>query len=616
MGKSIDEYTIEDINELVKKTDSEIIKTIGMAYLPLIVFVFEKKYPGQVKFIDIGGDCMIRYASTNIANMSYLATHLHFLNFQDDVLTLEGNVSIPAAYKDVCSFHILVNDREVEYKSFDAGLDKSIAGEKYECRMAFKVVCKLNNDSDYEIRFKLTTERIDSYCNKINSMRFMPIADVVDHQYMSSNGYILTISDGILKVKRSTIKDEIIQEDLFREQIRKRLNDEADTIIRIRQEFFSKKNKKKKIWLFFDRVDKANDNGEVLFRYVNEMHLEDVDSYFVIDKNSPDYTRLSTYGKVVAALTDEHKVLLLLADYIFTSQLNGFVENPFGEKCEYFRDLYHGAKVVFLQHGVTKDNQSNWLHRYKQNIHAVVVSSLLEKDEFLREDYGLTEEQVWLTGMPRYDELYHNEQRQILVMPTWRKALMHLNKSSEQGLSIWEANNNFENSKYVIAYKKFLNSKLLKLLCHCFKYKVAFVLHPLCQPYEECFQVPRWINRYSYSAKYNDMFAESDLMITDYSSVAFDFAYLNKPIIYFQFDEKDFYLNHTYKKGYFDYFKDGFGEVTSREVELFLALFRMLICSCKMKQQYKKRVEKFFAPNISGSCCKAIINKVEGNDIK
>ena len=43
------------------------------------------------------------------------------------------------------------------------------------------------------------------------------------------------------------------------------------------------------------------------------------------------------------------------------------------------------------------------------------------------------------------------------------------------------------------------------------------------------------------SYSYKDIFAQTDLMITDYSSVAFDFAYLRKPIVYSQFDRDSFF---------------------------------------------------------------------------
>ena len=44
----------------------------------------------------------------------------------------------------------------------------------------------------------------------------------------------------------------------------------------------------------------------------------------------------------------------------------------------------------------------------------------------------------------------------------------------------------------------------------------------------------------------------------DYSSIAFDFAYMKKPLIYYQFDQDKYYTNH-FAKGYFDCERDGFG---------------------------------------------------------
>ena len=64
------------------------------------------------------------------------------------------------------------------------------------------------------------------------------------------------------------------------------------------------------------------------------------------------------------------------------------------------------------------------------------------------------------------------------------------------------------------------------------------------------------------NAQYRDIYAQSNLVITDYSSACFDFAYLRKPIVYCQFDREEFFAGeHVYTKGYFDYERDGFGEV-------------------------------------------------------
>ena len=53
---------------------------------------------------------------------------------------------------------------------------------------------------------------------------------------------------------------------------------------------------------------------------------------------------------------------------------------------------------------------------------------------------------------------------------------------------------------------------------------------------------------------------KSSLLITDYSSVFFDYGYLKKPIIYAHFDYGEYRNNH-FEKGYFDYISDGFGPV-------------------------------------------------------
>ena len=43
---------------------------------------------------------------------------------------------------------------------------------------------------------------------------------------------------------------------------------------------------------------------------------------------------------------------------------------------------------------------------------------------------------------------------------------------------------------------------------------------------------------------------ESAYLITDYSSISFDFAYMKKPLCYFQFDYAEFREKH-YPEGYF-----------------------------------------------------------------
>ena len=63
----------------------------------------------------------------------------------------------------------------------------------------------------------------------------------------------------------------------------------------------------------------------------------------------------------------------------------------------------------------------------------------------------------------------------------------------------------------------------------------------------------------------------ASVMITDYSSVFFDFAYMRKPVIFYQFDEQEF-RTKQYAEGYFNYHDTVLGKWTGTQVELLEAL--------------------------------------------
>ncbi|EAJ6043379.1 capsular biosynthesis protein, partial [Campylobacter jejuni] len=94
-----------------------------------------------------------------------------------------------------------------------------------------------------------------------------------------------------------------------------------------------------------------------------------------------------------------------------------------------------------------------------------------------------------------------------------------------------------------------------------YDYKIVFSPHPQIRPYLEGFNLPNYIIIPSVEMSMQKLFCESSLMITDYSSVAFEMAVLKKPVIYYQFDKDELFAKHTYTQGYFDYNKDGFGIV-------------------------------------------------------
>ncbi len=89
-----------------------------------------------------------------------------------------------------------------------------------------------------------------------------------------------------------------------------------------------------------DRHDRADDNAEHLFRYCSSIN-DKAERYFIIDKNSPEKTRLKQYGNVVDYGSREHKLLVLFADKYVTSNFDFIRRYPFGDadKIDIFQGL-------------------------------------------------------------------------------------------------------------------------------------------------------------------------------------------------------------------------------------------------------------------------------------
>lgn len=105
---------------------------------------------------------------------------------------------------------------------------------------------------------------------------------------------------------------------------------------------------------------------------------------------------------------------------------------------------------------------------------------------------------------------------------------------------------------------------------------------------------------------YKKAFEEGNLLVSDHSSVVFDFAYLQKPVAYAYFDVEDFFKEHTYTKSdFFDDVEDGFGEVYYDYDTLVSGVVEMIKEGCIMDDRYKTRVKDFFF-RIDKNNCKRV----------
>lgn len=361
----------------------------------------------------------------------------------------------------------------------------------------------------------------------------------------------------------------------------------------------------KKYVLISDRPEKAGDNGQALFEHIMTHGDDDLKrvTYFVLDKNCPDYEHLSRFGHIVQPRSLKHKLLFLNAKIVYTSHNAYGFFMPFAHNGKYYADLF-GYKLVWLQHGITQNDVSSAANRLNTHNDFVVTASPYEKREFDNPKYYLGSDRVLLTGFARFDKLVSHPEKTITIAPTWRSNLS--GKILKNGYH--EPLPNFEMTDYFKVFSEFLKSPKLNALLHSTGYKLNFVPHPGIACYEQSFK--QFENDFISVIKqedvvYSDIFEKSSLFVTDYSSTAFDFAYLKKPIIYFQFDEEEFFQEH-YTRGYYDYRKNGFGPVVSTVDELIDCITEALNNNCTADPKYMNRIETFFA-HTDQNCCKRIL---------
>ena len=109
--------------KLKKIGDEIIIEHIGMADMPLILYVLSLKYDGKIDILPKQLDSSIFAGGRFVADMSFLAVYVHFIELKGMLLHIEGHVSQPTIFKDRCSFGVKNNEEWVECSFKEMNLD-------------------------------------------------------------------------------------------------------------------------------------------------------------------------------------------------------------------------------------------------------------------------------------------------------------------------------------------------------------------------------------------------------------------------------------------------------------------------------------------------------------
>ena len=347
-----------------------------------------------------------------------------------------------------------------------------------------------------------------------------------------------------------------------------------------------------------------SDNSRAMYEYVlaNCPHIK----AFWMTNSKEVYHRLEKEQKPVALInTPEGKKIQRESGFFFATKgqedgayryMNGIL----------YINLWHGMPLKQIgRDELLFERKETWFKRLKTAIRRVLVPwEFLEGPTisnapfftpFLQSAFLLPEDSVWEVGSPRNDYLVSSYQEKliqqldtqfhhpvkVLYMPTHRDSQHGVfNPFSKAGFDAETFQHVLEKGNILFLYKGHFYDSSVK--------------DTLSSPRIRTIADDDYDNLYTF-------LKDIDILVTDYSSVYFDFLHVRKPIILFPFDEAD-YVAHS-RPFYFDY-----SLMEAKRVYTWTEL-----ADCLQQKTYFPPTERelnTFCSIPAGNTCKSIVSRI------
>ena len=550
-------------------------------------FHFEKRY--------LSGAIYYGYGNVVLNKIDGLKTNILFMNEHDGVLHIDATVH-PILY--AMSEEVYIQFRGKKYPlqyTGRYGLTK-VFGVSILKRHPFYVDLPMDGVTDTTLN-----------CFAVIGGETIPIGFSYDSHFSRMSGrfaasywcfgtkqmYMMVKQAGGLAVRAITAKEQKKQERRLSWEMFRKHSKRSWMFLAVRKAYFFMKPimKRKPIWMYLDKIYKGGDSSEYLYRYAS-VQDNNINHYYLIDKKTSDYARLKKDGfKPLVRGSIKHRLVFLLADMMVISNSTVFAFNNFGiVNSSYIRDLvdFH---VCCVQHGMSVQKIAVAQNRLRDNTRLYFCASQYEIENLSRPVYDYVGyDALKLTGVPRYDGLVDDDKKQIMISPTWRMQAAVPVRTSEGEQR--DYNPMFKESTYYKVFNSLINDKRLIEAAKKYGYRIKYVLHPIVSAQVDDFDKNDYVDVIPAvgDMSYERMFCESSLMVTDFSGIQFDFAYMRKPLVYLH--HKD--IPQHYEEGSFFYDTMAFGEIAHDNDELIDLLCEYMASGCKMKEEYVRRADDFF----------------------
>ncbi len=341
---------------------------------------------------------------------------------------------------------------------------------------------------------------------------------------------------------------------------------------------------RKPLWLIGENEGKClGDNGYTFFKFCRE-NYSDRRIYFITRKESLENDSfLSENSNVILFGTKKHIFFFLLADTLIYSHAHSDVGY-----IQIIRLLKRNCGRIFLGHGVTGFKHVHRTYRKNHNeMDLFVVVSDFEK-KIIEQNFDFDKKVIRVLGFARYDNFSFNElpptEKSILYMPTWRD---------------W-AFTSRNSDIYINGITSLLNNEQLIYLLERHDVKFSFYIHDKMLCHLGKIKASERVCLVNLHRKYlQEILKSSSLLITDYSSVAWDFFYLGRPVLFYQFDREEYLL----KRGsYIDFNCELFGEVFRDCDSLVESLEKYILSNFAELSRYALKRDNYFKYRDANNC--------------
>ena len=425
------------------------------------------------------------------------------------------------------------------------------------------------------------------------------------HSYFVTNERLVNfdLEKRSITIRRATSFMQSRNERLFLSDIKKAVPVQKYLKIkRIRKRYHSTVDKyaERRIWLMCDSPNSTSEDARAVYDYISSLRdKRGIEVYYSQRGINPDDNFLMTamQSTNLSCGSINQKMIAMNADVIVSNGHNVYKTLGFEDGEEiYYRDLLT-ADIVSFGDGLSMLRSAQFENKIYDNTELRFCGSKQEYDRLIHPIYGYNEKNLFAFGYPHLDSLTAMPSKQILVCPAMRRGFA---KYAQIGYQ------NFTTEPLYSAFNSFITDGRLLSALHQNACTLVLILPNELAKNEYLWNKSDYVTVSSFEdLGYKETIEKSAMLITDYSNVSFDFAYMRKPVIYYQNPN----VSLQYNISMFSYREAGFGEVVIDLDELVDKTISFMKSGFKVSDEYIKRRNSFFAFDDRNNC-KRIANAI------